>query len=52
MTALFFGFCFVLLGIVFSFSKSFDQSRGNLDGNPNDVSEVKRNVIGTNTTNE
>ncbi|XP_052688735.1 uncharacterized protein LOC128167199 [Crassostrea angulata] len=50
MTALFFGFYFGLLCVSFGFSESFDQSRRNLDKNPNDLSDVKRNAIGTNTT--
>lgn len=50
MTALFFGFYFALLGVWFGFSESFDQSRGYLNKNLNDLSDVKRNAIGTNTT--
>lgn len=50
MTALFFSFYFGLLCVSFGFSESFDHSRRNLDKNPNDLSDVKRNAIGTNTT--
>lgn len=50
MTALFFGVYFGLLCVSFGFSESFDLSRRNLDKNPNDLSDVKRNAIGTNTT--